>query len=384
VSRVTPVAEAVVDLDAIRDNVRRLGEIADMSAVLVVVKADGYGHGMVRAARAARAGWAGWLGVALLDEALALRAAGDTGRILCWLATPGEDWAAAVRADVDVTASSVEQLGEIAAGARWTRHPARVHLKVDTGLSRNGCPPHEWPRLVAEAERLDDAGLVRVVGVWSHLARADEPEHPANDAQERALDEALAVVHAAGGLEVDHVHLANSPATLTRRSAHRDLVRVGLAAYGLSPVPGIGPPQHFGLRPALRLRSRLAAVRTVPAGTGVSYGHTHVTRGPTTLGLVPVGYGEGIPVTASDRAEVSVGGRRCPQVGRVCMDQFVVDLGAGGVAEARVGDEVLLLGPGDDGEPTAQDWAEAAGTIVYEVVTRLGGRLTRTYVGSAG
>ncbi len=379
-TRSAPVAEAVIDLDAIRDNVRRLGEIADRSAVLVVVKADGYGHGLVPAARAARAGWAGWLGVALLDEALALRAAGETGRILCWLATPGADYTAAVRADVDLTASSVDQLHEIAAGARWTRLPARLHLKVDTGLSRNGCPPEQWPRLVDEAERLDRAGRVRVVGVWSHLACADEPEHPANDAQERVFDEALAVVQTAG-LHVDHVHLANSPATLTRRSAHRDLVRVGLAAYGLSPVPALGTPQHFGLRPALTLRSRLAAVRDVPAGTGVSYGHTHVTEHATTLGLVPVGYGEGIAVTSSNRAEVSVGGRRCPQVGRVCMDQLVVDLGAGAATDARVGDEVVLLGPGDDGEPTAQDWAEAAGTIVYEVVTRLGGRLTRTYVG---
>ena len=377
----TPPAEAVVDLDAIRHNVRRLHQIADRSALMVVVKADGYGHGMVPAARAAREAGSGWLGVALLDEALALRAAGDTERILSWLATPGEDFAAAVRADVDLTASSVDQLREIAAGARWVKRPAQVHLKVDTGLSRNGCPPDEWPRLAEEAKHLQHTGRVQVQGIWSHFACADEPEHPANDAQERAFDEALAAVRAVG-LEPDCVHLANSPATLTRRSAHHDVVRVGLAAYGLSPVPQLGGPGDFGLRPAMSVRARLAAVRTVPAGTGVSYGHTHVTAEPTTLGLVPVGYGEGFAVTASNRARVSVGGRRCPQVGRICMDQFVVDLGAGGAADAEAGDEVVLLSAGDAGEPTAQDWADAGGTVVYEVVTRLGGRLTRTFRGA--
>ncbi len=377
-----PHAEAVVDLDAVAHNVTQLQQIASTSELMVVVKADGYGHGMAPVARTARAAGAPWLGVALIGEALALRAAGDAGRLLCWLAVPGADFAGAVAADVDVTASSTPQLAEIADGARRAGLPARLHLKVDTGLSRNGCTPGEWPLLVDAATRLQRSGDVRVVGIWSHLACADEPEHPANDAQERAFDQALEMARA-GGLEPQLTHLANSPATLTRPSSHRDLVRVGLAAYGLSPVPHIGPPQHFGLRPAMTVRARLASVRSVPAGAGVSYGHTHVTAAPTTLGLVPVGYGEGIAVTASNRAQVSVHGRRCPQVGRVCMDQFVVDLGAGDAADARVGDEVLLFGPGDASEPTAQDWAEAGGTIAYEVATRLGGRLVRSYTGGA-
>jgi len=372
-----PDAEAVVDLDAIAHNTARLQQIATPAALMVVVKADGYGHGMLAVARTARAAGADWLGVALPDEALALRAAGDTGPLLCWLAAPGRGYAPVVDAGIDVTASSPVQLDEIAAGAADTGRPARLHLKIDTGLSRNGCPPRQWPQLVEAAAQLQRAGRVEVVGVWSHLACADEPDHPANDAQEDAFDRALDAVRAAG-LHPPLVHLANSPATLTRPSSHRDLVRVGLAAYGLSPVPGIGPPQHFGLRPALTLRARLAAVRQVPAGVGVSYGHTHVTSRPARLGLVPVGYGEGIAVTASNAAQVQVDGRRCPQVGRVCMDQFVVDLGAGA---AEPGDEVVLFGPGDHGEPTAQDWATAGGTIVYEVVTRLGGRLHRSYVG---
>ncbi len=375
-----PAAEAVVDLDAIAHNVARLQQVAAGAALLVVVKADGYGHGMTPVARAARAAGADWLGVALLDEALALRAAGDTGRLLCWLAVPGANFAAVIDADVDVTASSLAQLDEIAAAADGVRRRARLHLKVDTGLSRNGCPPDDWPRLVEAAGRLQRGGRVEVVGVWSHLACADEPEHPANDAQERVFDESLDVV-AAAGLTPPLAHLANSPATLTRPSSHRDLVRVGLASYGLSPAPAVGSAQDFGLRPAMTLRSRLAAVRRVPAGAGVSYGHTHVTQRATTLGLVPVGYGEGIAVSASNAAQVSVRGQRCPLVGRVCMDQFVVDLGAGAAASATPGDEVVLFGPGAAGEPTAQDWAEAGGTIVYEVVTRLGGRLGRSYLG---
>ena len=373
-----PAGEAVVDLDAVRHNVRRLRTIAEPAELMVVVKADGYGHGMLPCARAARQAGAGWLGVAFVAEALALRAAGDTGPILAWLAAPGEDFAAAAAAGVDVTASSPEQLAEIAA----TPGAVRVQLKVDTGLSRNGCPPERWPDLVTAAARLQAAGRVHVAGVWSHFACADQPDHAANDAQEQVFAHALETVRDSG-LEPELTHLANSPATLTRPGSHRDLVRVGLATYGLSPVPQIGPPAAYGLRPALTVRSRLAAVRRVPAGAGVSYGHTHVTAAPTTLGLVPLGYGDGIAVTASNRAEVSVGGRRCPQVGRVCMDQFVVDLGAGGADSARRGDEVVLFGPGADGEPTAQDWAEAGGTICYEVVTRLctrpGGRLARTY-----
>ena len=378
---IRPHAEAVVDLDAVANNVTRLTRVAAGAALMVVVKADGYGHGMVPIARAARAAGASWLGVALLDEALALRASGDTGRLLCWLAVPGVDFGAVIAADVDVAASSTAQLDEIAAGAGRVQRRARVHLKVDTGLSRNGCPSQLWPQLVESAATWQRNGRVEVVGVWSHLACADEPDHPANAAQERVLDESLDVARAAG-VTPQLVHLANSPATLTRPSSHRDLVRVGLATYGLSPAPDVGSAGDFGLRPAMTLRARLAAVRRVSDGAGVSYGHTHVTTQPTTLGLVPIGYAEGIAVSASNNAQVAVRGRRCPQVGRVCMDQFVVDLGAGGADDARAGDEVVVFGPGDDGEPTAQDWAAASGTIAYEVVTRLGGRLFRTHTGA--
>ena len=374
-------AEAVVDLAAFRANVRRLAEVAGGAQLMVVVKAAGYGHGMLAVARAARAAGAQWLGVAVLEEALTLRAAGDSGRVLSWLAVPGESSADAIRADVDVTASSARQLGEIVADARALGVRARVQLKVDTGLSRNGCPPADWPDLTAAARLAERAGQVAVTGVWSHLACADEPDHPANDEQQRAFERALHVA-ARAGLDPEVRHLANSPGTLTRAPAHYDLVRPGLACYGLSPVPDRADPAALGLRPAMTVRTRLAAVRRVPEGTGVSYGHTHVTARATTLGLVPLGYGDGIPVAASNAGQVQVGSDRCPVVGRVCMDQLVVDLGPGSTATA--GDEVVLFGPGDRGEPTAQDWARWTGTIAYEVVTRLGGRITRTYTGEDG
>ena len=374
----TPRAEAVVDLDAVRANIAQLRDVARGTQLLAVVKADGYGHGMLPVAGAAREAGAAWLGVAVLEEALALRAAGDTGRVLCWLAIPGESYADAIRAEVDLTASSRRQLAEIVAAARSTGVRARLQLKADTGLSRNGCLPGEWSDLVTDAAAAQREGQLLVTGVWSHFACADEPDHPANDAQQQVFDEALGVV-AHAGLEPEVRHLANSPATLTRPEAHYDLVRIGLALYGLSPAPEVATARGFGLRPAMTLSARLAAVKRVPEGAGVSYGHTFVTDRATTLGLVPVGYGDGVPRAGSNRAEVSVRGRRARVVGSVCMDQLVVDLGD--ASDVEPGDEVVLFGPGDAGEPTAQEWAEWTDTIGYEVVTRLGGRIVRRHTG---
>lgn len=369
----TPQAEAVVDLDAYRANLSALAACAPGAALMAVVKADGYGHGMHEVARAARDVDVPWLGVATPDEALALRAGGDTGSLLCWLSAPGRDWTPLVEAGVEVTASSVEQLEEIcaSAGAR-----ARVQLKVDTGLSRNGAHGPQWDALVDAAARAQAAGKAEVTGVWSHLACADEPDHPANEAQETVFRAAVEQLHAAG-VEPPLRHLANSAAILTRPSVHLDLVRAGIASYGIPPAPGLAP--DVTLRPVMTLRGRLAAVKRVPAGTAVSYGHTWTAPHETTLGLVPIGYGDGVLRTASGRAEAGFAGRRVPVVGRICMDQVVVDLGD---APASRGDVVTLFGPGDDGEPTAEDWAGAAGTIGYEVVTRLGGRIERSHRGA--
>ncbi|HEY2637390.1 MAG TPA: alanine racemase [Solirubrobacteraceae bacterium] len=378
--------EIVVDLAAIRRNVAILRDLVapDGSDVMVVVKADGYGHGMVEAAAAARGAGAPWLGVATIDEALRLRAAGDTGRVLCWLTVPGDDWRAAIELDVDVTAYSVAELDEIRAAVAHReagRSPARVQLKIDTGLSRGGATADQWPDVLAAARAGEVEGIWRVTGIWSHLACSDEPDHPANAAQESAFREALTAAEAAG-LRPEVRHLANSAATILRPSSRLDLVRCGVASYGLDPAPGLTP--DLGLEPAMTVTSPLALTKHLHAGAAVSYGHTWTAAGATTVGLVPLGYGDGVPRHAGNAAEVWVGGRRRPIRGRICMDQFVVDLGdQDDSPQATAGDEVVLFGSGSRGEPTAEDWARACGTIHYEIVTRMGGRLHRRYVGAA-
>lgn len=367
-----PQAEAVIDLDAFRSNLAALADCAPNSLQMTVVKANAYGHGLLPMARAARDAGSEWLGVATLDEAIALREGGDTGEILCWLASPDAPWAEAVEAGIQVTASSAAQLAEIIAAAPSR---ARVQLKVDTGLSRNGARGPQWTELVQAAKIAQAAGRIEVTGTWSHFACADEPEHPANDEQEKVFGEAVAELTAAG-LEPGLRHLSNSAATLTRPSAHFDLVRVGIAAYGIRPDPAM--VYSTPLTPVMTLRGRLAQVKRIPAGSGVSYGWTWTAEHDTTVADVPFGYGDGILIAASNRAHVQVVGVRAPIVGRICMDQFVIDLGD---QQASRGDIVVLFGPGDDGEPTAEDWAATTGTIAYEVVTRLGDRIVRTYRG---
>lgn len=368
-------AEIVVDLGAVRHNCAVLRDVVAPAQLMAVVKADAYGHGLVPCATAARAVGVPWLGVATVDEGLVLREHGDTGRILAWLDLPGQArYEEAARRDIDLTAYSRRELAQIAAGARTAGCVARVQLKVDTGLSRGGCPMADWPALVAEARRLEVEGHLRVTGVWSHFACSDEPEHPANDAQQEAFLVAVAQAQAVG-LSPEVRHLANSASAVLRPSSRFDLVRVGLLCYGLDAAPGRMP--DLGLVPAMTVRAPLAMAKRIPAGAGVSYGHTWVAERPTTVGLVPVGYAEGIPRHASGRAQVWAAGRRRPVRGRICMDQFVVDL-EGDLPDP--GEPVVLFGPGRRGEPTAQDWAVACDTINYEIVTRIGGRLHRRYV----
>jgi len=366
--------EIVVDLGAIRRNVARLRDLVapDGADVMVVVKADGYGHGMLEAAHAARQAGAPWLGVATIEEAVRLREAGDTGRVLCWLTVPGDDWAAAIDRGVDVTAYTLAELAEIRAAVTGT--PARLQLKIDTGLSRGGSTADLWPELLAAARTGEADGVWRVTGIWSHFACSDEPTHPANDVQERAFRDALSGAERAG-LHPEVRHLANSGGALLRPSSRFDLVRCGIASYGLDPAPGLSP--DVGLEPAMTVTAPLALTKSIHAGAGVSYGQTWTAPGETRVGLVPLGYGDGVPRHAGNNAEVWVDGARRPIRGRICMDQFVVDLGDG----AAPGDEVVLFGPGGAGEPTADDWARACGTIHYEIVTRMGGRLHRRYVG---
>jgi len=377
VTSAAPRAEIVVDLDAIAANTAVLRERVDRP-LMAVVKADGYGHGLLPAARAVLAGGADALGVAVLEEALALRAGGITAPVLAWLHGPGTDFAAALTADVEVSVNAEWGLAEVVAAARATGRTAGVHLFADTGLSREGATEADWPGLVAAAAKAQADGDVVVTGLWSHMAYADAPTHPTIAAQVRVFEQAVAIARDAG-LTDARLHLANSAATVALPDTWYDMVRPGVALYGLDPLGG--DPADHGLRPAMTVRAAVALTKRVPAGVGVSYGHTYFPQIETTLALVPVGYADGVPRAAGNSAPVLAGGARRTIAGRVCMDQFVLDVGD---AAVRAGDEVVLWGPGDAGEPTAQDWADVLDTIHYELVTRVGGRFTRRYVGSAG
>ena len=371
---VNQLAEAVVDLTAITDNAAALREHAGPAALMAVVKSDGYGHGMVPAAQAAVAGGAEWLGVTTVAEALALRSAGLTARVLCLLDDPQAAHVPAIAAGVDLGVSTAASVRAIAAAARQAGQPARVHLKADTGMSRGGATAADWPDLVDAALAAQAAGQIRITAIWSHLACADIPGHPSIAAQIAAFDDAVAWASRAGA-RPDLLHLANTSATLTVPQARYDLVRPGGGLYGLCCLPGGAPGW---LRPAMTARTRLVQVKRVPAGSGVSYGHRYVTPAPTTLGLVPVGYADGLPRSATNTAQVLAGGRRHTIAGTVCMNQFVLDLGD---APAAAGDDVVLFGPGSGGEPTAQNWADALGTIAYEIVIGFGSRWARSYRG---
>jgi alanine racemase len=371
---------AQVDLSAIRGNVAALKERAGSAEVMAVVKADAYGHGLLPSARAALAGGATWLGVAQLPEAVELRKAGVEVPVLSWLHVPGQDFTEAVRLGIDLSVSSQWALDAIATTARGEGVPARIHLKVDTGLGRNGAWGEELDGLVTSTAALVAEGVVILVGVFSHFAYADAPQHPTVKAQQERFEVILGQVERAG-LRPQVRHLANSAATLTNPSAHYDLVRPGLAVYGLSPVPDLGAPEDYGLREAMRLTAHLSSVKPCPAGQGISYGHTYTTGRETLLGLVPMGYADGIPRNASSVGPALVRGRRLAIAGRVCMDQFVLDLGPD--FDGSAGETVVLFGRGADGEPTAQDWAVATDTINYEIVTRVGARIPRSYTGEA-
>ena len=372
-------AWVTVDAAAMRDNVAALVRRAAPAEVMAVVKGDAYGHGLLTAARAALAGGAARLGVAQLEEALALRAGGVDAPVLTWIFPPQADLGRALDADVELTVTSRWTLEAVLAAARDRGRAARAQVKVDTGLGRGGVL-EDWPETVAALAAAVADGALEVTGTWSHFAWADAPQHPTVRAQQERFVEAVAQLERAG-VDPGVRHLANSAATLTNPAAHFDLVRPGLAVYGLSPVPDLGRPADFGLREAMRVTARLTTVKRARAGQGVSYGHEYTTDRDTVLGLVPMGYADGVPRHAGNAGPLLVGGRVHRVAGRVCMDQLVLDLGPDFAGAA--GDEVVLLGRGADGEPTAQDWAEAAGTINYEIVTRMGPRLPRVVVGDA-
>lgn len=364
--------EAQIDTAAMADNVRQLRRLIG-TEVIAVVKADGYGHGAERAARAALEGGATRLGVADIEEGLALRRAGITAPILAWLHAPGASFVAAAAADLTIGVSSMAQL--IAAGdAASAARPTLVHLKLETGLGRNGIAPDDWKTVVAEAARFERLGKITVEGLFSHLSNTS-PEDDLTAVGE--FEEGIAAAVALG-LTPKVLHIAATHAALSMPQSRFNCVRLGIGMYGLSPFDDRGP-EAFGLRPAMTLRGAVAAVRRVPEGQGVSYSYTYRTREATSLALVPLGYADGVPRAASGKASVAIGGKRFPIAGRVAMDQFVVDVGDDPV---QVGDEVVLFGDATRGVPTATDWAEACDTINYEIVTRVGVRVPRVQVSS--
>lgn len=373
-------ATITVDLDAIARNVAVLRDRVAHRQVMVVVKADAYGHGLLPVARAAVRGGAAWLGVAQLAEAVQVRAGGVTAPLLTWLYQPDDDLTAAVAAKIDLAIAAVHQVPAVVAAAEATQTTANIHLKIDTGLGRNGATAQAWQSVLAAVQPHIAEGTLNVVSVWSHFACADEPQHPSNAHQMQVFDDALKLA-ATHGVVPELQHIANSAALLTNPASHYTLARTGLAAYGLSPIPQIATAHDLGLTPAMTLTAPLAMVKDVPAGSGVSYGWTYHTSAATRLGLVPIGYGDGIPRHASNTANVWVNGQSHTIAGRVCMDQFTVDLGLAH-PDVGPGTVVELFGAGTHGAPTAQDWADAADTINYEIVTRLGARVPRRYTSS--
>lgn len=373
-------ARVVVDLDAIAHNAERLADFAPGAEVMAIVKADGYGHGLIPTSRAAASAGVRWFGVAQLAEAIRLRQSGIEGRVLSWLHAPGLDYRPALDLDIDLAAPSASELEEIAAAAAAAGKRARVHLKVDTGLARNGAYGPMWPQLLETAERAQAAGHVEVVGLMTHFVAADELGNPENERQIERFTQAEADA-AAAGFELQTRHMANSAATLSLPNSHWDLVRPGIALYGLTPDSAIGTSGSLSLRPAMSVTANVTVTKQVPAGQGVSYNHTYITKQATTLADIPLGYADGVPRAGSNGAPVMVAGKLRAVSGRVCMDQFVVDMGD---VDVQAGDEAVLFGTAADGTPgpTATEWAQFCDTINYEIVSRMGSRLPRVYTGN--
>lgn len=363
---------AEISKSAIRHNIGRIREVANGAAIIVVVKAEGYGHNAAIAAEAAMEGGATMVATADLEEALRLREAGISAPLLCWLHSPRTDFTPAIEQSIEIGVSNLTQLEALATAARKLGRTATLHFKVDTGLSRNGASRAEWEALFSRGAELENEGILRVRGIFSHLANAGED---ADLAQGREFDDAVAMLHAAG-LEPEMIHLAASAALFTRPSLHYNAVRVGVVAYGLSPFTNKTSAQ-LGLKPAMTLKSEIVALRGVDAGTGVSYGYNHVCEAPTTLALVPMGYADGMPRALNGAgAWVTVAGEPRPIIGRIGMDQFIVDVGplAG---RLTLGAEVVLFGDPECGFPAIEVWARLMNTINYEILVGIGSRVVR-------
>jgi alanine racemase len=368
-------ASAEINLSAITQNFKSI-KSRTTADVLAVVKADAYGHGLIPVSKALEEAGANWFGTALLEEAINLRKAGILKPIISWLTPLGEDFKSAIDLDIDLGIPSIDLLDEVIKAASLTGKTARIHLEIDTGMSRGGVLS-EWDQLIKSVLVGVNLKQLKVIGIWSHFARADEPDELMNQEQLSLFEEKVNQAKAAG-IDAQFIHIANSAALFTNKSAHKNIIRSGIALFGLSPdIKTIGDSSSLGLKPAMKLKAKLNLVKEVKAGSSVGYGGTAVLKSDTKLGVVALGYADGIPRSTNNLAGVFVDKKRAPIIGRVSMDQFVVDLGI--TSTAKTGDEVIVFGDGSNGEYTVDEWAKAANTINYEIITRIGPRVPRIY-----
>ena len=368
-------ASAEINLSAITQNFKSI-KSRTTADVLAVVKADAYGHGLIPVSKALEEAGADWFGTALLEEAINLRKAGILKPIISWLTPLGEDFKSAIDLDIDLGIPSIDLLDEVIKAASLTGKTARIHLEIDTGMSRGGVLS-EWDQLIKSVLVGVNLKQLKVIGIWSHFARADEPAELMNQEQLSLFEEKVNQAKTAG-IDAQFIHIANSAALFTNKSTHKNIIRSGIALFGLSPdVKTIGDSSSLGLKPAMKLKAKLNLVKEVKAGSSVGYGGTAVLKSDTKLGVVALGYADGIPRNTNNLAGVFVDKKRAPIIGRVSMDQFVVDLGV--TSNAKTGDEVIVFGDGSGDEYTVDEWAKAANTINYEIITRIGPRVPRIY-----
>ena len=359
-----------IDLEVIASNYKTLKKLTG-GQVMAIVKADAFGHGMIEVSKKLESIGVDILGTADIEEAIAIREAGIKSPIMAWLHGKNTDFDEAIENDIQLGASAIATLERIATAAKKVGKVAKVHLKVDTGLGRNGADLGSWPGLIEKAVELSTSGSIELVGVFSHLSGTSEKD---DLEQLRVFEEAIDTASKLGA-KFKIRHIAASLAALRYPSTRLDMIRVGAALYGIDPSEEV-IAREYGLLPAMRVSSEVVHVKKVPDGHGVSYGYLHKTKAESTLALVPFGYTEGFPRVATGQAEVSINGKNYPVLARVAMDQIILDLGSD---SAEVGDEVVIIGDKTKGEPSAEDLAKAAGTINYEIVTKMGGRAKRVF-----
>lgn len=359
-----------IDLGVIAANYKTLKELTG-GTVMAIVKADAFGHGMIEVSKTLESINVDILGTADLEEAMALRKAGIKSPIFSWLFSKSTEFEEALQNNIELGASTVITLEKIGSAAKKLGLVAKVHLKVDTGLGRNGAALADWPVVIQKATELRDAGQIELVGVFSHLSGTSEKD---DLEQLRVFEEAIETASKLGATFKIH-HIAASLAALRYPSTRLDMTRIGAALYGLDPGLETNMRQ-YGLLPAMRVTSEVVHVKKVPSGHSLSYGYLHSTTGESTLALVPFGYNEGFPRISTGKAEVFLNGKKYKVLARVAMDQFILDLGTD---TAEVGDEVVIIGDGTKGEPTVEELAKAAGTINDEIVTKMGGRAKRVF-----